>query len=256
MTEVVRVAVRVRETEREEAIARLLAVVPQGFDERSIGNSIEFGVFVSREDSEAIRRSFPGSTVEDVPPGWEDRWREFHHGLSAGGLWIGPPWEAVPENASAVVIDPGRAFGTGAHPTSRLCVELLARLPSRGSLLDVGCGSGVLAIAAVRLGFGPVVAVDVDPVAVEVAGSNAAANGVQIETSLVDATLDRLPPTDVVVANIALGTVGHVLGRADAGDAVTAGYLPSEQPAASGWRSVTRLELDGWAADHFRRETV
>ena len=256
MTELVRVAVRVSETEREEAIARLLAVVPQGLDERTSGNSIDLGIYVSREDSEAIRSSFPGSTVEEVPLGWEDGWREFHHGVSAGGLWIGPPWEAGPDDPSAVVIDPGRAFGTGAHPTSRLCVELLARLSSRGSLLDVGCGSGVLAIAAVRLGFGPVVAIDVDPVAVEVAGSNAAANGVRIETGLADATLARLPPADVVVANIALDTVGRVLERADAPDVVTAGYLQSEQPAVSGWRSVTRLELDGWAADHFRRETV
>jgi ribosomal protein L11 methyltransferase len=256
MTDVVRVAVSVQETEREATIARLLVVAPQGFDEESSGHSTEFGVYVSRDDSELVRSSFPGSRIEEVPPGWEDGWREFHHGVSVGGLWIGPPWEARPEDAPAVVIDPGRAFGTGAHPTTRLCVELLARLASRGHLLDVGCGSGVLAIAAVRLGFRPVVAVDVDPVAVEVAGSNAAANGVVIETDLVDAAVDRLPPADVVVANIALGTVGLVLERADAADAITAGYLPSEQPAVPGWRSMTRLELDGWAADHFRRETV
>jgi ribosomal protein L11 methyltransferase len=256
VTEVVRVAVRVSAAEREEAIARLLELVPQGFDERTIGGSVELGAYVSREDSGAIRASFPDSAVEEVAPGWEDNWREFHRGVIAGGLWIGPPWELAPAGVPAVVIDPGRAFGTGAHPTTRLCLEHLAGLPSRGSALDVGCGSGVLAIAAVRLGFGPVVAIDVDPVALEVARSNAAANGVAIEIRLGDAAVDPSPPSDVVVANIELATVGRVLERVDAADAITAGYLLSEQPTASGWRPVTRLEFDGWAADHFHRETV
>ena len=85
-----------------------------------------------------------------------------------GPLWIGPPWESAPADALAVVIDPGRAFGTGAHATTRLCLELLLDAP-RGSVLDVGCGSGVLAIAAARLGFGPVAAVDVDEIAVDAA---------------------------------------------------------------------------------------
>ena len=77
----------------------------------------------------------------------------------------------------AVVIDPGRAFGTGAHPTTRLCIELLAT-SARGSLLDVGCGSGVLAIAAARLGFSPIAAIDDDPIAIETTLANAAVNGV------------------------------------------------------------------------------
>ena len=112
-----------------------------------------------------------------VPLGWEDAWRAFHRPVTVGGLWIGPPWLEPPQGVSTVVIDPGRAFGTGAHPTTRLCIELLAGV-DRGSLLDIGCGSGVLSVAASRLGFAPIVAVDVDPVAVEVARANAAANAV------------------------------------------------------------------------------
>ncbi|HKS78772.1 MAG TPA: 50S ribosomal protein L11 methyltransferase, partial [Gaiellaceae bacterium] len=84
--------------------------------------------------------------ADDVAEGWEDGWRAFHHGVRVGRLWVGPPWEEPPLDAVAVVIDPGRAFGTGAHATTRLCLELLQELEP-ASLLDVGCGSGVLSIA-------------------------------------------------------------------------------------------------------------
>jgi ribosomal protein L11 methyltransferase len=256
VTDVVRIGVRVPPVEREEAIARLLEVVPEGFDERETGGLVELGAYVSRERCGIVRAAFPDAEVEGVSAGWEDAWREFHHGVTVGGLWVGPPWESPPAGASTVVIDPGRAFGTGAHPTTRLCLELLAELPQRGSVLDVGCGSGVLSIAAVRLGFAPVVAVDVDPVAVEVARTNAAANDVVIETRVIDATLDDSLTADVVIANIAFVTVQRVLERVDGDHALTAGHLASERPVAVGWRHARRLELEGWAADHFCRETV
>ena len=99
-----------------------------------------------------IRDVFQRVESAPVEPCWEDRWRTFHHGVRIAGLWIGPPWELAPSGVPAVVIEPGRAFGTGAHPTTRACVELLAR-GERGSVLDAGCGSGVLAIAAAKLGF-------------------------------------------------------------------------------------------------------
>ena len=69
---------------------------------------------------DAIRDAFPEATAEDVPDGWEDRWKEFHHPVVAGGLWIGPPWIEPPQDCTTVVVDPGRAFGTGAHPTTRV----------------------------------------------------------------------------------------------------------------------------------------
>ena len=124
-----------------------------------------------------IRAAFPHALAEPVEAGWEDRWKEFHRPARAGGLWIGPPWEPPPAGEPAVVVDPGRAFGTGAHPTTRACIELLARL-ERGSLLDAGCGSGVLAVAAARLGFAPVFAVDADPVAVDGRAETVRSNGV------------------------------------------------------------------------------
>jgi len=208
----------------------------------------EFAVYVAEGGVAAVRAAFPSTTVEPVADGWEDRWKEFHRPVVAGGLWIGPPWLEPPAGVPTVVVDPGRAFGPGAHPTTRACIELLARLV-RGSLLDAGCGSGVVAIAAGRLGFGPVHAVDLDEVAVEVAAATARLNDAPIVVSQADVLRDSLPAADVAVANIELSVVEHLLERLDAGVVVTSGYLASEQPVAPGWGPVERLELEGWAAD-------
>ena len=150
------------------------------------------------------------------------------------------------------MIDPGRAFGTGAHPTTRLCVELLARVET-GSLLDVGCGSGVLSIAGARLGFGPITAVDIDPVAVETTIANAAANAVELESFVLDGEAGDLPPAAVAVTNVLIAPVQRILARLDAEVAITSGYLVADRPDAPGWRHVDRVELDGWAADRFDR---
>jgi ribosomal protein L11 methyltransferase len=199
-----------------------------------------------------VRSAFTRVSSGDVAPGWEDRWKEFHRPVRAGGLWIGPPWIEPPEGEPTVVVDPGRAFGTGAHPTTRACIELLARL-ERGSILDAGCGSGVISVAAARLGFGPVLAVDLDDVAVEVATETARANGVDVVASRADVLVDELPTTDLVVANIELAAVERLLARAAADVAVTSGYLASEAPCAEGWEGADRLELEGWAADVLAR---
>jgi len=183
----------------------------------------------------------------DVPDGWEDRWRAFHHGIVVGRFWVGPPWEEAPSGAEAIVIDPGRAFGTGGHPTTRLSLELLQELePAR--LLDIGCGSGVLSIAGAKLGF-EVTAIDVDDVAIEATLANARVNGVEISAYRLDALVDELPETDVAVANIALDVVELVLPRVSAGSAVTSGYLDSQQPDVEGWWPRDNRDLDGWAAD-------
>ena len=241
-------------SERENAIARLLDLAPGGFEEIDRGNEVELAAYVDAPGEAAIRAVFADAVAKPVEPGWEDRWREFHRPAWAGGVWLGPPWETPPVGAPAVVIDPGLAFGTGAHPTTRLCIELLAGLEQRGSLLDVGCGSGVLAIAAARLGFGPIVAVDDDPIAVEVAQTNAVANGVAIETRLVDANVGDLPTVDVAVANISLAAVNLVLARVHSDVAVIAGYLATDVLTAPGWERLARRELDGWAADVLTRE--
>ena len=173
--------------------------------------------------------------------------------MRVGSLWIGPPWERPDDGALAVVIDPGRAFGTGGHPTTRLCLGLL-EAEARGSVVDIGCGSGVLSIAAAKLGFAPVVAVDFDPQAVEVAARNAADNGVALEVGLADLRTDELPEADLALANIAAEAVVDLSGRLRSARAITSGYLVSDNPAIDGYRIERRLQEGGWAADlHVRQ---
>jgi ribosomal protein L11 methyltransferase len=207
-------------------------------------------VYVDAAGERSVRAEFPEAVASLVEPGWEDRWRAFHRPVRAAGLWIGPPWEDRPVGELAVVVDPGLAFGTGAHPTTRACVELLARA-ERGSVLDAGCGSGVLAVAAARLGFAPVFAVDADRLAIEVAERTARANGVDVEPAVADVLVDGLPAADLVVANIELRVVEALLARRPAARAITSGYLVSDAPEPVGWTRVHRLELEGWAADVF-----
>jgi ribosomal protein L11 methyltransferase len=121
---------------------------------------------------------------EEVPEDWEERWKRFHAPiLVAGSIYVRPPWEqaAVRPGVTEIVIDPGRAFGTGAHATTRLCLELMLELDPSGSFADLGCGSGVLSIAAAKLGFEPVVALDSDRLAVGATLQNARDNGVVLD---------------------------------------------------------------------------
>ena len=246
----VRVSVRVPLMQAEEARAVALDLVPVGFEEFEDSETLTLTLYVAESAVESIRVAFSDVAIAPVEPGWEDAWRAFHQPIRAGGLWIGPPWEQPNPGELSVVIDPGLAFGTGAHATTRLCIELLAT-SVRGSLLDIGCGSGVLSIAASRLGFSPIRAIDNDPVAVETTIANAIVNRSAIEATILDGELDLLPNADVVVANVLLGPVERILARLDAGVAIASGYLTTDHPVAPGWRVVDRLELDGWAADRF-----
>ncbi|MCL4289355.1 MAG: 50S ribosomal protein L11 methyltransferase [Thermoleophilia bacterium] len=247
-----RAAIRVDARDAEEARALLLALCPAGFEELELPGRVELAAYVDAAGEARLTRAFPQAAGSNVPEGWEDAWRAFHRPVRAGPLWIGPPWERPDPGALAVVIDPGQAFGTGAHATTRLCLELLAE-QGRGSLLDLGCGSGVLAIAAVRLGFGPVVALDDDPAAVEAARANARANGVDVQIRLADCLREPLPDTAVAVANIGATAVSPLASRVPAPRLIASGYLAADRIETPGRRSVERRELDEWAADVLER---
>lgn len=254
MTALRRIALHVPGDEAEPLRARLVELSPDGFEEVDLGGgAVELVVYADAARADVLLTELPGAVAEPVADGWEDQWRAFHRPAVVAGLWLGPPWETPPDPARAIVIDPGRAFGTGSHPTTRLCVDLLAGTRRRGSLLDVGCGSGVLAIAGARLGFEPVGAVDVDPVAVETTRANASVNGVAIDARVTDALTEPLPPADVAVANVLLGPVESMLRRLHAHEVITSGYLTGERPAHDGWEHLESRELDGWSADRFRR---
>ena len=236
----------------EEARARLLDLAPGGFEEAASGGDLELAAYVDAAGEARVREAFGLATSAPVEPGWEDRWRRFHRPVRVGPLWVGPPWEEPEPGAFAVVIDPGQAFGTGAHPTTRLCLELLLGVEP-GSLIDLGCGSGVLAVAAAQLGFAPVTALDSDETAVAAARVNAAANGVEVDVARADGLADPLPAASVVVANIALEAVEALGPRVEAATFLTSGYLAHDRPTMRGWEPAERRELEGWAAERFER---
>jgi len=232
----------------EEARARMLELFPEGFQEIERPDGVELVAYTDAAGEEKLWEAFGGVSGGDVDNGWEDGWRRFHRPIRVGRLWVGPPWEEPDDDAIAVVIDPGRAFGTGAHPTTRLCLELLQELEPT-SLVDAGCGSGVLTVAAAKLGFGPVTALDVEDAAVSATLANAAANGVVVEARRADVLADDLPEAGVTTANIMLEAVEALAPRARSPVLVASGYLAAESPTADGWTSRSRRELDGWAAD-------
>jgi ribosomal protein L11 methyltransferase len=237
----------------EEATAAMLDLFPEGFVEERRGDSVELAAFTDAAGADRLREVFGRIETEPVAPGWEDAWKHFHQPVRVGSLWIGPPWENAPAGAEAVVIDPGRAFGTGAHPTTRLCVELLLELEP-GSIVDVGCGSGVLAIAAAKLGFAPVLAIDADEAAVEAATRNVAADGVEVDVKLLDAATGELPGTEIAVANIDLPTLGRISVPSAWSALVTSGYYEADRPSFPGFAHLARKTEAGWAADLFGRQ--
>jgi ribosomal protein L11 methyltransferase len=233
----------------------MLELFPEGFEELGgEGGGLELAAYTNAAGEERIWQAFGGAaSATDVEEDWQDRWRQFHKPVRVGSLWIGPPWETPDADAISVVIDPGRAFGTGGHPTTQLCLQLLEG-EERASVLDVGCGSGVLSIAAAKLGFDPVTALDFDPQAVEATERNALDNGVVVDVSQADLREDSLPEAALALANIAAEAVVALGPRLRADRAITSGYLVSDEPELEGYRRDQRIQSGGWAADlHVRK---
>ena len=211
--EVMRLGIRAAAPDAERVLAALLEIAPSGVEEVRGDGWVEFAVYGAPGELPALPEGaaeVAGARVavrgEAVPDDWAERWRRFHAPVLIGGrIYVRPPWDepAVRPGVHEVVIDPGQAFGTGAHATTRMCLELMLELDGRGSLADLGCGSGVLAIAGAKLGFGPVTALDSDRAAVETTERNARVNAVELaRVERFDLRRDPAPPADVVVANL------------------------------------------------------
>jgi ribosomal protein L11 methyltransferase len=174
----------------EIVLAELLELAPGGVEEATLEDgTVEYAVYGPPGELPAVPDLTAAAgdalvevVTEEIADDWAERWRSFHRPLVIDTrLAVRPPWEPEIGAAVEVVIDPGQAFGTGAHATTRLCLEALLELEPGGGLVDLGSGSGVLAIAAARLGWAPVVALDFDPAAVDASLENARWNEVDLE---------------------------------------------------------------------------
>ncbi len=210
----IRLAVRCAPDQAELVLAELRVLAPNGVEEERGPGYVEYAIYGGEGELPElgeIDAAVGGSRIEvsatEIPDDWADRWRDFHKPLLVGDrLWLRPSWEPPREGAIDVVVDPGQAFGTGAHPTTRLCLELLLELEAAGEasgpLTDLGTGSGVLAIAAAKLGWSAVHGYDHEPAALKAAAANAEANGVELHLQRMNLreSLPDLAPT--VVANM------------------------------------------------------
>jgi ribosomal protein L11 methyltransferase len=243
-------------------LAELLDLAPTGFEQVDGDGFVEFALYGA-----------PGE-LPDLPPGtaligrtevhisttqlannWVDRWKEFHKPVQVGHIHVRAPWHESLKDSIDVVIDPAQAFGTGAHPTTRLSLELLLELAPNGPLVDLGCGSGVLAIAAAKLGFTPVTALDHDPAAVDATLDNARANGVTLErVERYDLRTRPAPVAPVMTANLMrplLLRVAELLPEQPE-TLIVSGLLEGEEEVVAATfaplRERRRRRLQGWSA--------
>jgi ribosomal protein L11 methyltransferase len=267
----IRLAVRCEPEYAERVLANLLELAPNGVEEERGPGFVEFAIYGPPGEVPELgelQAAAGGSLVDvittSVPDDWADRWADFHRPVEVGGrIAVRPSWWDARDGLLDVVVDPGRAFGTGGHPTTKLCLGLLVSLEEAGEasgpLADWGTGSGVQAIAAAKLGWGPITACDREPASLEAAAANAAANGVELAIERVDVREDAPPRAPTVVANLTANLLLECAGHLDAGDRapatlVCAGMLETETDdvaaafAPAGLTEAERRTEGEWAA--------
>jgi ribosomal protein L11 methyltransferase len=277
---VIRLAVRCSPELAERVLAELVEIVPGGVEEDRGADWVEYAIYgppgelPEMPDLEAAAgEGLVSIETTEIPDDWADRWRDFHEPVVVGDgrLVVRPSWEEGSGAAAEIdiVVDPGRAFGTGAHATTRGCLELLLGLADRGEasgpLADWGTGSGVLAIAAAKLGWSPVAAVDHEEAAIAAARENAVANEVALELRRLNLRDEAPPAAPVVVANLVFPLLAELAGRMEAGEIepppamVVSGLLAAEaDPAREAFGRVGLgaekiLEDGDWVAILLRR---
>ena len=281
----IRLSDTVRGDDAGVVLAELLELSPAGVEARDLdGGAVEYVIYGAPGELPALpdlRAAAGGALVEvstsEVADDWDERWKEFHQPIEAGGLrvrapWhepvdvgplhVRPPWEPPKPDALELVIDPGQAFGTGGHATTRLCLELLLTLEPEGPLADWGCGTGVLAIAAAKLGFEPVVAVDYDPLSVDATVENARVNAVTLTADRVNLRETPGPHAPTVCANLLRPLLLEVAARLERAPdrMILSGLLREEADevaaafAPHGLVETERRHLSEWSALLLRRD--
>ena len=265
---VIRLGIRVAREQADLVLAELAGLAPNGLEERDLDDAtVEFAVYGAPGELPPLPdlRAAAGGALVDVETteladDWDVRWRTWHPAVLVEGggraVRVRPPWEAPRPGALDVVIEPAQAFGTGAHETTRLSLALLLALEPAGALSDWGCGSGVLAVAAAKLGFDPVLACDVESASVAATQEAARANGVGVEVSRCDLRRTPGPWAPTVTANLVrplLLAVAEGMERPPE-RLVASGLLRAEADevaeafARHGLREARRREGAEWAA--------
>jgi ribosomal protein L11 methyltransferase len=266
----IRLAVRCEPDYAERVLTNLLELAPNGVEEERGPGFVEFAIYGppgELPELGELQAAAGGSLVDvvttAVPDDWADRWADFHRPIEvAGRVAVRPSWWDPRDGLLDVVVDPGRAFGTGGHPTTKLCLGLLVELErageASGPLADWGTGSGVLAITAAKLGWGPITACDREPASLEAAAANAEANGVELAIERVDVRETAPPLAPTVVANLTANLLLDCARHLGAGDApatlVCSGMLETEADdvaaafAPVGLAEAERRTEGEWAA--------
>jgi ribosomal protein L11 methyltransferase len=238
---------RVGATDVEDVLDAVLPALPGGLHVRHDGDLVELRIpdAPGTPAEEELRVLASPRLIELSAAEVSDDWRRRRLGryeplIVAERFLLRPEWAPPSDDRSLIEIVLGQspAFGTGLHPTTQACLATLAEVDCGGSLADLGCGSGVLAIAAARLGFSPVVAVDIEPASVAAAGANATRNGVEIDVRCVDVASQPPPPAETVVANVPPAVQLALAEGVEAPPSllIASGFKPDEISAvASAW---------------------
>jgi ribosomal protein L11 methyltransferase len=261
-----RLSFRVPAGEKEELLDALMPLLPAGVREREVdGGEVELTTVAAAPPPRAALEAAAGHVLarwqeDDVPADWRARRARFGGGafLVADRLLVRSPWDppAAPGVLDLVLERGGGGFGSGSHDTTRMCLELLLGLEPAGGAADLGCGLGTLAIAAARLGWSPVVAVDRMAGAVEAARANGARNEVAVEWRVADLESDEIPVAELLLVNAPPPVHSRVAAAAldRPRHVIASGVVPAELDlvargyAAAGWTVAASLEQGGWAA--------
>lgn len=255
------VVLRVPRAAVEHVLDRLLLIVPSGVREAPAGRDVDLKMrgadLPTLEDLKHTAGRWPHRVSEhEVSDDWQERRRaDYTPEVIGGRLVVRPEWAPGSESELEIVIGESAAFGSGIHPTTRTCLELLLGLEPAGSFADLGSGSGILAIVAAQLGWHPVVAIDIQPGSVAAARENAGRNSVSVDVRNGDLAVEPPPPADGFVANIP-ATLHEVVAARWQGRTPRIGLLSgfgadearlvARAYARAGLRLSDRFDAHGW----------